>query len=218
MGRTVLAAILAAGLVPLLLIVAIVTQDAHGQGTDTASANPVIIPGFVIPNGLHLSFDHVLSIYEWSGKFLDKRSAVPGVAGSADDTVELDAGSRFLEDNRITTTSTSAFFYADDPLWRGPVAPFVSFLGNSYVTSGLPGTQAAYLITREINGFGAAGLRYRPEATDLDFSASAGLAQESQSEINTEGVVARGSILAPQENLGSNTIAFCESFRRRAVF
>ena len=93
MGRTVLAAILAAGLVPLLLIVAIVTQDAHGQGTDTASANPVIIPGFVIPNGLHLSFDHVLSIYEWSGKFLDKRSAVPGVAGSADDTVELDAGS-----------------------------------------------------------------------------------------------------------------------------
>ena len=203
-----------AGLVSLSLITCVIA-NARAQNIDTSK---IIVPAVTIPNGLHLSFDHVLSIYEWDGKFLDKTSAVPGIPGSSDDTVLLAANSRFLQANRITTTSTSAFVYADDPLWRGPVAPFISFLGNSYVTSGLPGFAAASLITHAVSGFGVGGVRYRPEATDLDISGSAGIAQESQSEINTLGVVARGNILAPQENLGGTTLLSASLFGDERFF
>ena len=209
MTRTVLG-----GLVSLLLITCVIAS-VRAQDSDTARD---VVPALIIPNGLHLSFDHLLSIYEWDGKFLDKTSAVPGVPGSSDDTILLAANSRFLEANRITTTSTSAFVYADDPIWRGPVAPFISFLGNSYVTSGLPGFAAASLITHAVSGFGVAGVRYRPTATDLDISGAAGVAQESQSEINTLGVVARGNVLAPEENLGGTTILSASLFGDERFF
>ncbi|HET6400723.1 MAG TPA: hypothetical protein VFH95_04910 [Candidatus Kapabacteria bacterium] len=194
-----------------LLLVGLAPRDASAQNViDTSSAVPkldtISIRGPVIPNEVHLGFDHVLSIYDWSGLLKYVTPAAPGSGIQANDTVQLGADSRYLQDNLITTTSTTGFVYADDPLGGGALAPFIAFAGNSYVTSGLPGVAATSLITRQVNGFGVAGLRYRPGGSDLDFSASGGLAQESQSDINTMGSVVRGSFRAPAELLNENTM------------
>jgi|GEM_PF-2102295 len=189
------------------------TSSAAALGAHSPKLDSAALHYPSIPNGFHLSFDHVLSIYEWSGRFNDTEFAgrviAPAHAGTgmrATDTIRLNADSRFLQDNRITTTSTMGYVYADDPLGGGPLAPFLSFLGNSYVTSGLPGLAAASLITRQVDGFGVAGVRYRPLGTDFDFSASGGIAQESQADINTLGTIARGSFRAPEEPLSGNSM------------
>jgi hypothetical protein len=123
-----------------------------------------------------------------------------------------------LQDNLITTTSTTGYVYADDPLGGGPLAPFIAFAGNSYVTSGLPGLATASLITRQVDGFGVAGLRYRPIGSDLDFSASGGLAQESQADINTIGSIIRGSFRALAELVNGNTLLSASVFADERFF
>ena len=214
-----------------LLLSAFATRMASAQSlADTTF--PVIkfdslpLRGPAIPNAITLRFDHVLSIYDWNGSFRDTAFArIMGHASSgwqATDTILLNADSRYLQDNLITSTSTTGYVYADDPLGGGPVAPFISFAGNSYVTSGLPGLAAASLITRQVDGFGVAGLRYRPSGTDLDLSASGGIAQESQADINTLGSIVRASFRAPAELVIENTLLSASAiaderfFRERA--
>ncbi len=160
-----------------------------------------------VPNGAHLSFDHVLSIYEWSGRFFDTSllGNYPAVRLEPTDTVQLTADSRFLEDNDIRTRTTGVYLYGDEP-FGSPLIPFLSFLGNSYVTSGLPGIASTSQITRQVDGYGEAGLRYRPPGTDLDFSAAGGIAQESQSSLSALGIIARAIAHAPYEVVNDNTL------------
>ncbi len=180
--------------------------DSSSYGIGLPKLDSISIRGPVIPNELHLGFDHVLSIYDWSGLLKYVTPAAPRTGTNATDTVQLSADSRYLQDNLITTTSITGFVYADDPLGGGALAPLIAFAGNSYVTSGLPGIAATSLIDRQVDGFGVAGLRYRPGGTDLDFSASGGIAQESQADINTTGSIVRGSFRAPYELLNDNTV------------
>ncbi len=164
----------------------------------------------VIPNGALFSFDHLLSIYEWHGRFEYGAPLAPAVARSSSasiDTVHLEGNSRFLQDNLIRSTSTIDSIYADEPMNGGSIRPMVAFYGSSYATSGLPGFSAATLVPSEADGYGVAGLRYLPLKSDLDFSAAAGIAEQAQSGLSTAaGPIVRGMFYAPSELVSDNTL------------
>jgi hypothetical protein len=163
-----------------------------------------------IPNGANFSFDHLLSIYEWHGRFeygTPESPAFARIDGAGIDTVHLEGDSRFLQDNLIRSTSTIDSIYADAPLYGGSVRPMIAFCGSSYATSGLPGFSAASLVPGATDGYGVAGLRFLPLRSDLDFSAAAGVAMQAQSGISTAvGPIVRGVFYAPAEMASENTM------------
>ena len=161
-------------------------------------------------NGVRLGFDHILSIYEWFGRFDYSSISTPAVAGFApqrNDTIHLNADTRFLEGNSLTTTEATGLISASQPLGQNtPIEPFLTFYGNSYATSTLPGTASASLITRQVDGFGIAGLRSRLPATNIDLSLGGGVARQSQPDLSAYGAIVRGDFSAPAELLSENTL------------
>jgi hypothetical protein len=164
----------------------------------------------IIPTGALFSYDHLLSIYEWHGRFEYGTPLSPAVArlsNASIDTVHLEGNSRFLQDNLIRSTSTIDSIYADEPLDGGSIRPMMAFYGSSYATSGLPGFSAATLVPSEADGYGVVGLRYLPLKSDLDFSVAAGIAEQAQSGLSTAaGPIVRGMFYAPSELVSDNTL------------
>ena len=182
----------------------------------------------IYPNGTKLSFDHILSIYEWDGEFRFSHphqvltgiglTPIPraGVSASNNsiqtDTVFLSGKSRFLEDNSITSTEALGFLSADEPLGLNyPFKPFLMFSGTSYATSGLPGLGSSTIITRQTEGFGIAGIRSQVPGTALELSLGGGLTRQSQQALTTEeplsafGTMIRGDLFVPLEPATENT-------------
>src|SRR5581483_7568999 len=170
-------------------------------------ADSAYLVQYGIPNGTKLSFDHLLSIYEWTGHFNYTTRESPFAAVAKDhtiDTVQLLGDSRFLEDDRLTTTSANGYFYANQPLDNSPLSALVAFYGSSYVTSGLSNLSLASSIPKQTEGFGVAGFRYLPPGSGLDFSAAGGFAQAGQAAVNAEGTIFRGTLNAPFEPIAEN--------------
>ncbi len=195
---------------------AFLRPNASAQGILTDTNHTVIRTDtllshqFGTPNGADFSFDHLLSIYEWHGKFEYGTPEAPALArmnSMSIDTVHVQGDSRFLQDNLIRSTSTIDTIYADYPLDVGSLRPMIAFCGSSFATSGLPGFSAASLVPSAAEGYGVAGLRFLPTQTDFDLSAAVGLAVQSQAGISTAaGPMVRGIFYAPSEAVNDNTL------------
>src|SRR5579883_1185844 len=190
--------------VSIVILILISTGLLRAQNfTDTTGYSIHIDSNRV--NGARLSFDHLLSIYEWNTHV----DYIPGFIGEhlwnsgSLDTLQLSASSRFLQDNSITSTSASGYLWADLPSAVEDIRPFASVFASSYVTTGLPGSAAARLITKQVDGFGIAGLHYSDNS--LDVSAGGGFAHEAQQSISAAGGVLRGTLGMPSQFVGGAT-------------
>ena len=169
-------------------------------------------------NGAALTFDHVLSIYEWRGEFRFASISPTAVAipplrtHSSNNDMQFDSvyfygKSRFLQDNAITSTEATGFVLADEPIGGGvPFKPFLMFYGSSYVTSSLPGVVTSSLITHQTDGFGIGGLRSQLPESDVNLSVGGGITRQSQPELSAYGAIVRGDMSAPTEMLTDNTL------------
>ena len=116
--------------------------NAHAQALpDTAHSSFIRLDSTVhsfwdLPNGYDLSFDHLLSIYEWHGLFNYTTRGIPAletnITGSID-TIQIDGRSHFLEDNLIRSNALTSYIYSDGPIFGSTVLrPLVAFDANYY--------------------------------------------------------------------------------------
>src|SRR5436190_12760000 len=131
-----------------------------------------------------LSFDHVLSIYEWHGLFDYSPSDWRDRSLAPSFDIHLRGNSRFLTLDSLTTTDATGSITAVQPLARfendsWSLAPFVTLAGNSYVTTPRPGKLVGSIITKQASGYGVGGIRLTaPDRSAI--SASIGLTHQTQ--------------------------------------
>jgi len=168
-----------------------------------------------IPNGAHISFDRLLSIYDWSTRLDYAVPSMPRLQRFpyiAMDTIQLRGDSRFLEDNAITTTSASGYINVDLPLnvWSNvagsQIRPFTAIYGSSYVTSGTSALSSATNIDRQVEGFGVVGPHFFSASSGIDATAGVGLAQAEQLGVNAAGEILRGTFYTPAQIVTDNTL------------
>ncbi len=190
-------------LASVILALLVLAQAREAQSQVSQDVRPVAT----------MSFDHVLSIYEWRANFLYSDPWPFRLASNdlrpkdaAFDSVGLTGKSRFLQDNSITSSEATGFINWELNLGSElPFDPFVMFFASSYLTSALPGLSTSSFITHQTDGFGIVGLRSHVPQTDIALSAGGGIARQSQPELSTYGGMVRGEISAPMETLSENT-------------
>ncbi|HEY3876833.1 MAG TPA: hypothetical protein VGM92_15290, partial [Candidatus Kapabacteria bacterium] len=162
------------------------------------------------PNGAVISFDHLLSIYEWHARSNFSTTETPFTAFNERrgiDTLIVTGDSRFLADDAIRSNVASVYLYADDAFAGSIVRPLIAFYGNTIASSGVLGLSAATLVPGETDGYGAAGLRFFLPETNVDLSGAAGVAELKQSGVSTAvGPIVRAIAEAPMEIVGEDGI------------
>src|SRR4051812_23851645 len=170
---------------------------------DTTSRGSVLVDSLdplsassemLVPNGIQLGFDHVLSLYEWKGTFNFSSLQSPGLVHSSEYVVHFDGASRLRQENASLTTEATGLISAAQAIDGNTlIRPFLMLYGTSYLTSSRSAFAAsASLITKQVDGFGIAGIRSRLPGSDIDLSAGAGVARQSQPNTSAYGVIVRG--------------------------
>lgn len=142
-------------------------------------------------DSVRLSFDHVLSIFEWRAlvDYSTRAQFDPKPSLGPITDLHLAGLSRFLEQDSITTTDASGYINAMQPVWGDrrldarafTMSPFLTLAGNSYVTTPRPGSGVASVISRQASGFALAGLHSDLPESNIGLSIGAGLVRQTQS-------------------------------------
>jgi hypothetical protein len=183
---------------------------------DTTGGNNLV----GIPNGARVSFDRLLSVYEWTGRLDYVVPSMPRIAPYpyvTTDSVQFTGDSRYLEDDAITTTAATGYINADWPiyLWSNAagsqIRPFTALYGASYITTGLSQEADATNITKQVGGFGVIGPHFFSASNGIDATAAAGFAQAEQLGINATGGIMRGTFYTPTLPVTDNTLLSASS-------